>query len=229
MYSKPTMKQRVLLRGQQGLELLHRISSADILGLSANEQRTGLILNPQGKIESFFEILRLNDESAEIRFEDGFLSRLEHYTFAEKYSIEALEPSLLSEIPMLERIRSLVPKEGFEFQPDGSTNPLEVNLRSAIADQKGCYPGQEVIEKIISLGSPARRLCHLKNTNRANATVANPVTPPLVAIDDAGNPVGTLTSACEGEGLAILKRTHCKAGQKVYISGQEWLVEKVAP
>ncbi|MCM0607119.1 MAG: hypothetical protein KA715_13600 [Xanthomonadaceae bacterium] len=46
---------------------------------------------------------------------------------------------------------------GIEIQPD--SNPLDLALVSAIADQKGCYPGQEVIEKIIALGSPAKRLC----------------------------------------------------------------------
>lgn len=46
---------------------------------------------------------------------------------------------------------------GIEIQPE--SNPLDLGLTGAIADQKGCYPGQEVIEKIIAIGSPAKRLC----------------------------------------------------------------------
>lgn len=71
---------------------------------------------------------------------------------------------------------------GKEIQPDA--NPLELNLRSAIADQKGCYPGQEVIEKIIAIGSPAKRLClvvdedgkrSLKVLSKVNAVVSESV------------------------------------------------------
>ena len=69
-----------------------------------------------------------------------------------------------------------------EIQKD--SNPLELNLRSAIADQKGCYPGQEVIEKIIAIGSPAKRLClvmgedgvqSLKVVSKVNAVVGGAV------------------------------------------------------
>ncbi len=36
--------------------------------------------------------------------------------------------------------------------------PLEADLMSAIHTNKGCYPGQEVIAKIMNLGHPARKL-----------------------------------------------------------------------
>ncbi|MBU6154502.1 MAG: hypothetical protein KGP28_09400 [Bdellovibrionales bacterium] len=217
------MKQRILLRGRSGLELLHRISSADILGLSPGNKSIGLILNPQGKILSCFEAIRTKDDELEVRFEDDFLFHLEHYTFAERYQIERMPEVALDETQELERIRALIPKEGSEFKPDGTTNPLEVNLRSAIADQKGCYPGQEVIEKIISLGSPARRLCLLRKVNGSE----DPEVPAPVRGTD-GSEVGTLTSVRKGEGLAILKRTHCRSNQIIFIENQEWLVEKVA-
>ena len=51
-----------------------------------------------------------------------------------------------------ERVLALCPRVDHELVFDA--NPLELGLRAAIADNKGCYPGQEVIEKIISLGSP---------------------------------------------------------------------------
>ncbi len=223
MYSKDTMKQRVLLKGQAGLELLHRISSADIASLAPGVPTQGLILNPQGKILSFFDAILIQHGELEIRFEDEFLAHLEHYTFAERYQIEPLPLLNEERTPESERIRALIPKEGFEFKPDGTTNPLEVNLKSAIADQKGCYPGQEVIEKIISLGSPARRLCLVRSSGGRD----EPETPAPV-LDSEGREAGTLTSTHQGEGLAILKRTHCKAGQRILINAREWVVEKVA-
>ncbi len=217
------MKQRVLLKGKPGLDLLHRISSADILNLSKDLRTQALILNPQGRILSYLEVTLRDQDSVEIEFEDEFLVHLEHYTFSERYTIEPLPPSKEPTPSDLERIRALVPKEGQEFKPDGTTNPLEVNLRSAIADQKGCYPGQEVIEKIISLGSPARKLCRIRRVSGGE----DPIAPASVCGPDHLE-AGTLTSVSQGEGLAILKRTHCKEGQRILISNQEWLVEKVA-
>jgi folate-binding protein YgfZ len=217
------MKQRVLLQGKPGLELLHRISSADILGLVRDRKVPGLILTPQGKIVSYFEVTRKEEDSIELEFEDDFLAQLEHYTFSERYQIRELPPSNEAPSTELERIRGLIPKEGSEFKADGTTNPLEVNLRVAIADQKGCYPGQEVIEKIISLGSPAKKLCLAKRLSGTE----DPMVPAPVSGQD-GTEAGLLTSVSLGEGLVILKRTHCKAGQRILISNQEWLVEKVA-
>ena len=75
-----------------------------------------------------------------------------------------------------------------------SAVPLEIGLRTAIADNKGCYPGQEVIEKIVALGSPAKRLVRIEGVG----------TPPLVgdriqAIDpsthQAGAEIGTITTS----------------------------------
>jgi folate-binding protein YgfZ len=40
--------------------------------------------------------------------------------------------------------------------------PLEVGLLDGIAQGKGCYPGQEVIERILTQGAPPRRLARLR-------------------------------------------------------------------
>jgi folate-binding protein YgfZ len=66
--------------------------------------------------------------------------------------------------PTLEnwRIQALRPRVGIEI--DDSTMPLEVGLIDAVSQGKGCYPGQEVIERIISMGTPPRRLAKLEGT-----------------------------------------------------------------
>lgn len=58
------------------------------------------------------------------------------------------------------RIQANRPQVDLEI--DETTIPLEVGLIDTIAPAKGCYPGQEVIERIIALGAPARRLVQLK-------------------------------------------------------------------
>lgn len=202
MYSNSCMKQRVLLKGKDALDLLHRISSVDLKKALQGCTQEGLILNPQGKILSFFLITLRSEQEALVEFQDDFLALLDQYTFSEKYEIEKLAPASEESGSEKDRILKLKPRQGFEFASDGSVNPLEINLRTAVHDQKGCYPGQEVIEKIISLGSPAKRLCLLV----ASPTVQ--LSCPQTLKNAEGAEAGTLTSFAEGFGLAILKRPH---------------------
>ena len=217
------MKQRVLLKGKPGLDLLHRISSINLHALPIGQRSPGLILNPEGKILSYFEMTLLTPDSAEIFADEPFLSELERYTFSEHYELEC-GPSVPETSDSEEaRILALIPKAGNEFLPDGKTNPLEINLRRAIADQKGCYPGQEVIEKIISLGSPARRLCLLKAQTPSQAT------PPFPLLSPEGHEVGMLTSLAGIYALAIIRRTHLKEGITLSSPHGLWEILTVAP
>lgn len=216
------MRQRVLLKGLDGIDLIHRISTLDLKKLTPHTARSGLILNPKGKIISEFEVKLLDSDELEIQFEKGFLELLEQFTFSEKYQIIPLpsifEPSLSEK----ERILSLKPKLNFEYRLDGESNPLEVNLGEAISDQKGCYPGQEIIEKIVAIGSSAKKLCLL-------STDGTPGPVPLPLFDQNQNEVGTLTSYFEGKGLALIKRTHLKIGTRVENKGLSFTLEKIAP
>jgi len=217
------MKQRVLLKGGDAIDLLHRISTANVNGLGRDEKTPALFLNPQGKILCLFQITKQENDALEIEFDENFLETLDRYTFAERYEIVPLPPSPESEPNEADRIRDLTPKLGHEFKNDGQTNPLEVNLRSAIHDQKGCYPGQEVIEKIIAIGSPARKLCLFQGAeNTASFSEALPT--PL--LDPAtGAEVGVLTSFADdgvhrGIALGIVKRTHLKEGLSLQTPGK---------
>ena len=74
MYSNSTMKQRILLTGKDGIDLLQRITTLDFQRISIGETQPGLILNPQGKILCYFEVeLKSSPEQAEISFNDSFL------------------------------------------------------------------------------------------------------------------------------------------------------------
>jgi folate-binding protein YgfZ len=113
------------------------------------------------------------------------------------------------------RIETLFPRIDRELVFEAS--PLEIGMRGAVAENKGCYPGQEVIEKIISLGSPAKRLALLSGTGPLPGTGA-----PLLAED--GTKVGTLTSVNRGEGegfrgLALLRKTVANEGTKLKLAG----------
>jgi folate-binding Fe-S cluster repair protein YgfZ len=97
-----------------------------------------------------------------------------------------------------------------------------VNLSHAIADQKGCYPGQEVIEKIIALGSPARRLCRIRSESPLPEA-------PAALTDETGTEAGTLTSSIGTIGLAVIGRRHLKNGACLQLGSTAVILESISP
>ena len=113
------------------------------------------------------------------------------------------------------RIENLAPWVDHEIT-DASL-PLEVGLRQAVADNKGCYPGQEVIEKILALGSPPRRIA-LIHGNGTAPTPGSGITPL-----DSASEIGKITSSASESpksdnafiALGIIRKTHAKEGLEV--------------
>lgn len=60
------------------------------------------------------------------------------------------------------RILARVPRFGHECQP-GETNALDCGFLPWIDRAKGCYPGQEVVERSLNVGHPARVLLLLES------------------------------------------------------------------
>jgi folate-binding protein YgfZ len=125
------------------------------------------------------------------------------------------------------RVDALRPRVGAEITD--ALMPLEVGLRESIAENKGCYPGQEVIEKIISLGSPPRRLAQIEGQGPA----PQPGTKVFNTAEPAAE-VGEITSVTTEGGkfhaLAIVKKIHAKEGLPVRIGkdGQGGSIVRVA-
>jgi folate-binding protein YgfZ len=98
------------------------------------------------------------------------------------------------------RVHAGLPRFGAEWT--GESSPLEVSGLLGVTEGKGCYPGQEVIERTLALGRPPRALVSLHLADAVHAGA-------LVLAD--GNEVGRITSAADdGEGgtyaLALVKR-----------------------
>lgn len=77
------------------------------------------------------------------------------------------------------------------------TSPLELDAMHGISEGKGCYPGQEVIERTLALGRPPRRLVRLALDRWVDAGTA-------LMVD--GKSVGELTSVAHlpDEGVLAL-------------------------
>ena len=63
----------------------------------------------------------------------------------------------------LELWRTEAVRPWFSRELDFDVIPLELGLLDGIAQGKGCYPGQEVIERILTQGAPPRRLALLRD------------------------------------------------------------------
>ncbi len=104
------------------------------------------------------------------------------------------------------RIRALVPLTDADFF-QSPTNPLELGLFRALEAPKGCYPGQEVIEKTLSLGSPARRLCLFEWSGEAPTAGVEVQT-------EAGPTLAPLTSVMGTVGMGIVRKTQAQLGAR---------------
>lgn len=91
---------------------------------------------------------------------------------------------------------------------------LEAGIEDYASFTKGCYVGQEVVEKIDSHGRPPRRLAKLE------ASSSEMVSPGTVIIDADGRALGKITSYA-------LDQTGKRALALAFIRNQEKLVESV--
>lgn len=143
------------------------------------------------------------------------------------FKASGLSQALKSEEDFEElRIPAMLPKVGVELNSESSL--LEAGLPEAVSSQKGCYPGQEVVERIRALGSPARRLVSVEiwpvDDGAPGGSESRTWAPgePLLWVEKSepkanadGGPVqvGTLTSVGKKVGLAYLKKRAAKGGE----------------
>ncbi|NDD92569.1 folate-binding protein YgfZ, partial [bacterium] len=83
--------------------------------------------------------------------------------------------------------------------------PLELGLYDGIAEGKGCYPGQEVIERVISQGAPPRRLVLVAATGAGASGEVSSTLSASSWIGDQGLVLVRKNMASVGERLSILE------------------------
>lgn len=113
----------------------------------------------------------------------------------------------------MRRVVAGVPGAGAEWTPESS--PLEVSGLHGITEGKGCYPGQEVVERTLAKGVPPRAMLRLQS----EAAVATGD-----AVHAAGEAIGYITTAAslpDGRhlALALVKRRYAETDEPLRIGG----------
>jgi folate-binding protein YgfZ len=202
-------RDHVFVVGPDAQKYLHSQISQDILGLPVGGVTWTLVLEPTGKVESLARLTRTGEESFDLDTDAGYGEALAARLRRFKIRVDAeitIEPASSAE-PTAEhetaRVAAGWPRLGFEIVP-GETIPAVTGVVAlTVSFTKGCYPGQELVERMDSRGADAPRMLRIVDVD-PGATVGNPV------LADDGTEIAVLTSVSpDGElALALVKRGH---------------------
>lgn len=195
----------VVIDGPDAATYLHSQASQDLTNMAVGEARWTFLLQPTGRVEVLARVTMVGDETFQLDTDPGFgpvlEARLNRFKIRVKATVNMLSDAVRSvEANDDERIAACWPKMGAEIIP-GETIPAETGLAEvAVSFTKGCYPGQELVERMDSRGSTAPR--HLSVLPLRTGDV------PGAAVCHDGAVIGTVTSVGTSQVLAYVKRGH---------------------
>ena len=179
--------------------------SQEIRDLGVGDSRWTFLLEPNGKIDVLARVTRTSDETYRLDTDAGFgdvlLARVNRFKIRVRADVELIASGgqLHADELAAERIEAGWPRMGAEIVT-GETIPAETGLNELAVDfKKGCYPGQELVERMDSRAAVAPR--SLRRLDVADGAAAGD---PIVDAD--GNEVGVLTSVCGNRALGYVKR-----------------------
>jgi folate-binding protein YgfZ len=123
------------------------------------------------------------------------------------------------------RIEAGTPLHHVDFGPDNLPHETGI-LNARTSFKKGCYPGQEVVARMESLGKPKQRLVALRMTEDALPTSGSPVFE-RGADGEPGNPVGAVTSStlapmlgAASVAFAMVRTAHTEPGTVLLVPAE---------
>jgi len=197
----------VVIEGPDAVSYLHSQLTQDVAAMTVGDERWTFVLEPTGKVDVLARVRRVGEARLELDTDAGFgealLARLNRFKIRVKADL-ALVPAAdpADDDPERERRRIAAgwPRLGREIVPGESLVAGLGLSRIAVSFTKGCYPGQELVERMDSRGAEAPRTLR-RVTVGDEARPGNPVTDPAT-----GDVVGELTSVAAPHGLAWVKR-----------------------
>lgn len=199
----------VVVEGPDAATYLHSQVSQALLDLPVGEQRWTFVLDPTGKVDGLARVTRTSDERFDLDTDAGFgaalLARIDRFKIRVKATTRLEEAAPADPDPDTEAARIALgwPRLGAEIVP-GESIPGGTGLAAVAVDfKKGCYPGQELVERMDSRGAEPPR--SLRRVTLPEGT--RPGDPVLDGSEPAVE-VGVVTSVAGTEALAWIKRGH---------------------
>lgn len=194
----------VFVQGPDAQKYLQSQIAQTLEGIGLGEVRWSFVLDPTGKIVSLARVTRRADHEFVLDTDAGFgqllfdrLNRFKLRVDAELI-LEQSEPSPTDDSVERDRVEAGWPRMGAEIVPDrtlvGGTGLAAI----AVCFTKGCYPGQELVERMDSRGAEAPK------TLRRVPAAADASAGAAVVVD--GTEVGTYTTVAGDLALAWIKR-----------------------
>jgi hypothetical protein len=198
------LRDAVVVEGPDAASYLQSQASQDLRGMTVGESRWTFFLEPTGKIDVLSRVTKTGDESFRLDTDPGFgpvlTERLNRFKIRVKATIAGAENVGGTDGDDDARIAAAWPKMGAEIVP-GENIPAETGLTDvAVSFTKGCYPGQELVERMDSRGATAPRKLVALARRDGDAVGA--------AIVQDGAPIGIITSVGATHVLAYVKRGH---------------------
>jgi len=197
-------RDRVVLTGPAAQSYLQSQIAQTLEGIEVGEARWSFVLDPTGKIVSLARVTRRGQDEFLLDTDAGFgrllLDRLNRFKLRvdAELTLEEGDIGSIDDTAERERVEAGWPRMGAELIPE-QTLVAGTGLASiAVCFTKGCYPGQELVERMESRGAEAP-----KSLRRVPAPDGAAAGEPVV-VD--GVEVGTYTTVAGDLALAWVKR-----------------------
>jgi folate-binding protein YgfZ len=199
-------RDRIVVSGSDARSYLHSQVAQDVEALEVGETRWTFVLEPAGKVVALARITRSADDRFLIDTDAGYgrvlVDRLERFKIRVDAQIELQEAAAGSDpSPSSESARVALgwPRMGTEIVP-GETIPGVTGVTDlAVSYTKGCYPGQELVERMDARGAQPPRSLRIVDVG-SDASAGDPV------LDADGQQVGELTTIAGSTALAYISR-----------------------
>jgi hypothetical protein len=199
-------RDRVTVTGPDARRYLHSQLSQDVESMRPGEERWSFALEPGGKVDVLAVVRCVDDETFELDTDAGYghllEQRLERFRIRVRAQLATVTVDVAGDPDEHERARVAAgwPAMGSEITP-GETIPAETGITEAAVNfTKGCYPGQELVERMDSRRAAPPRQLRVVPAESA-ARVGDPIVDP-----DGGQQVGVLTSVSGEWAMGYVRR-----------------------